>query len=81
MLLGTAVVASTFGLRCGRRRTKVAVIDDVTRKLLTRNGQRPTAVGLFFSLDHSTVVVAASVDPSRPRLSTAEATKSPKSKI
>jgi high-affinity nickel-transport protein len=60
LLLGTAVLAYGFGLRHAVDADHIAAIDNVTRKLM-QEGQRPTAVGLFFSLGHSTVVIAASV--------------------
>jgi nickel/cobalt transporter (NiCoT) family protein len=59
VLLGTAVLAYTFGLRHAVDADHIAAIDNVTRKLM-QDGQRPVAVGLFFSLGHSTVVVLAS---------------------
>ena len=60
VLLGTAALAYTFGLRHAVDADHIAAIDNVTRKLM-RDDQRPVAVGLFFSLGHSTVVVLASV--------------------
>jgi len=60
ILLGTATLAYTFGLRHAFDADHIAAIDNVTRKLM-QDGQRPVAVGLFFSLGHSTVVVALSV--------------------
>lgn len=60
LLLGTALVAYSFGLRHAVDADHIAAIDNVTRKLM-REGRRPIAVGLFFSLGHSTVVVALSV--------------------
>jgi high-affinity nickel-transport protein len=60
LLLGTAFLAYGFGLRHAVDADHIAAIDNVTRKLM-QDGQRPTAVGLFFSLGHSTVVIAASV--------------------
>ncbi len=54
-LMGTALLAYTFGLRHAVDADHIAAIDNVTRKLM-RRGQRPVAVGLFFSLGHSTVV-------------------------
>jgi len=60
LLLGTAFLAYGFGLRHAVDADHIAAIDNVTRKLM-QEGQRPTAVGLFFSLGHSTVVIAASV--------------------
>src|ERR1700681_1120802 len=38
----------------------IAAIDNVTRKLM-QQGRRPVGVGLFFSLGHSTIVVALSI--------------------
>src|SRR3974377_133748 len=59
VLLGTAFLAYTFGLRHAVDADHIAAIDNVTRKLM-QNGQRPVAVGFFFSRDHSTIVVIAS---------------------
>src|SRR5579883_573362 len=60
ILLGTAALAYTFGLRHAFDADHIAAIDNVTRKLM-QEGKRPVAVGFFFSLGHSTVVVALSV--------------------
>src|SRR5271163_3501202 len=60
VLLGTATLAYTFGLRHAFDADHIAAIDNVTRKLM-QEGKRPVAVGLFFSLGHSTIVVALSV--------------------
>lgn len=60
MLLGTALLAWTFGLRHAVDADHIAAIDNVTRKLI-QVGQRPVAVGFFFSLGHSTIVILASV--------------------
>ena len=60
VLLGTALLAYTFGLRHAVDADHIAAIDNVTRKLM-QSGKRPLSVGLFFSLGHSTVVVVASV--------------------
>ncbi len=57
-LLGTALLAWVFGLRHALDADHIAAIDNVVRKLL-REGQRPAAAGLWFSLGHSTVVVLA----------------------
>jgi high-affinity nickel-transport protein len=57
--LGTAFLAYTFGLRHAVDADHIAAVDNVTRKLM-QEGERPTAVGFFFSLGHSTVVVVAS---------------------
>ena len=59
VLLGVAVLAYTFGLRHAVDADHIAAIDNVTRKLL-QEGQRPVAVGFFFSLGHSTIVIVAS---------------------
>jgi high-affinity nickel-transport protein len=60
ILLGTALLAYGFGLRHAVDADHIAAIDNVTRKLM-QEGKRPVAVGLFFSLGHSTVVVLASI--------------------
>ncbi len=60
ILLPTAFLAYTFGLRHAVDADHIAAIDNSTRKLM-QDGQRPVAVGLFFSLGHSTIVVALSV--------------------
>ena len=59
VLLGTCLLAYTFGLRHAVDADHIAAIDNVTRKLI-QDGQRPVAVGLFFSLGHSTIVILAS---------------------
>ena len=60
VLLGTALVAYAFGLRHAVDADHIAAIDNVTRKLM-QQGKRPVAVGLYFSLGHSTVVFGLSV--------------------
>ena len=60
VLLGTAFLAYTFGLRHAVDADHIAAIDNVTRKLMQR-GERPVAVGFFFALGHSTIVVLASL--------------------
>ena len=60
LLLGTAALAYSFGLRHAFDADHIAAIDNVTRKLM-QEGKRPVGVGLFFSLGHSTIVVALSV--------------------
>ncbi|SDT05706.1 high-affinity nickel-transport protein [Bradyrhizobium canariense] len=60
VLIGTAVLAYSLGLRHAIDADHIAAIDNVTRKLM-QEGKRPIAVGLFFALGHSTVVVLASV--------------------
>ena len=56
VLLGTALLAYSLGLRHAVDADHIAAIDNVTRKLM-QDGKRPVAVGLMFSLGHSTVVV------------------------
>jgi high-affinity nickel-transport protein len=60
LLLGTALLAYTFGLRHAVDADHIAAIDNVTRKLI-QEGERPLSVGFFFSLGHSTIVVIASL--------------------
>jgi high-affinity nickel-transport protein len=60
VLIGTAVLAYSFGLRHAVDADHIAAIDNVTRKLM-QDGKRPIGVGLFFSLGHSTVVVLGSI--------------------
>jgi nickel/cobalt transporter (NiCoT) family protein len=59
LLLGTATLAFTFGLRHAVDADHISAIDNVTRKLM-QDGQRPLLVGFFFSLGHSTIVVLLS---------------------
>src|SRR5271168_1466568 len=56
VLLGTAFLAYSFGLRHAVDADHIAAIDNVTRKLM-QEGKRPVAVGFMFSLGHSTIVV------------------------
>jgi high-affinity nickel-transport protein len=60
LLLGTALLAYTFGLRHAVDADHISAIDNVTRKLM-QEGKRPVGVGFFFSLGHSTIVVALSI--------------------
>ena len=60
ILLGTALLAYTFGLRHAVDADHIAAIDNVTRKLM-QEGKRPVSVGLFFSMGHASVVCALSV--------------------
>ena len=59
LLLGTALVAYGFGLRHALDADHIAAIDNVTRKLMQED-KRPIAVGFFFALGHSTVVILGS---------------------
>ena len=56
-LIGIAFLAYSFGLRHAFDADHIAAIDNVTRKLM-QEGRRPLAAGFYFSLGHSTVVVA-----------------------
>ena len=60
VLLGTALLAYSFGLRHAVDADHIAAIDNVTRKLM-QEGKRPVSVGLLFSLGHSTIVVLGSL--------------------
>lgn len=63
-LLSFALVAWTTGLRHALDADHISAIDNATRRIMAvplRNGpgfQRPVTVGLFFSMGHSTIVVA-----------------------
>ena len=59
-LLGVALAAYVFGLRHSVDADHISAIDNVTRKLMQER-KRPTTVGFFFSLGHSTIVVLLSV--------------------
>ena len=54
---GAGTLAYTFGLRHAFDADHISAVDDTTRYLLQK-GKRPLAVGLFFSMGHSTVVFA-----------------------
>ena len=56
VLLGTAFLAYSFGLRHALDADHIAAIDNVTRKLMQEK-RRPVTVGLYFALGHSTVVI------------------------
>ena len=60
VLLGTAFLAYSFGLRHAVDADHIAAIDNVTRKLMQQN-KRPVTVGLMFSLGHSTIVIVGSI--------------------
>jgi len=60
ILLGTAFLAYTFGLRHAVDADHIAAIDNVTRKLM-QEGKQPVSVGFFFSLGHSTIVIVLSL--------------------
>ncbi|OBU87385.1 HoxN/HupN/NixA family nickel/cobalt transporter [Chromobacterium subtsugae] len=56
--LATALLAYLFGLRHAVDADHIAAIDNTVRKLM-QEGRHPSAVGLFFSVGHSAVVVIA----------------------
>jgi high-affinity nickel-transport protein len=59
VLLGTAALAYSLGLRHGFDPDHIAAIDNVTRRMM-QEGKRPVAIGFFFALGHSAVVLVAS---------------------
>jgi high-affinity nickel-transport protein len=59
-VMGTALLAWVFGLRHAVDADHIAAIDNVVRKLM-HDGGTPRTAGLYFSLGHSTVVVAGTV--------------------
>jgi high-affinity nickel-transport protein len=60
VLLGSALLAYTFGLRHAVDADHIAAIDNATRKLIEA-GQDGRTTGLYFSLGHATVVVLGSI--------------------
>src|SRR6476620_996503 len=56
VLMGTAMLAYTFGLRHAFDADHIAAIDNVVRKLMQEK-KKPLLVGLFFSLGHSSIVI------------------------
>src|SRR4029077_13584293 len=58
--IGVGLTAYTLGLRHAFDADHIAAIDNTTRKLMN-DGQRPLAVGFFFSLGHSSVVFGLAV--------------------
>ncbi|MGA2777626.1 MAG: HoxN/HupN/NixA family nickel/cobalt transporter [Steroidobacteraceae bacterium] len=59
-LVGLGLVAYLFGLRHAFDADHIAAIDDTVRYML-QQGKRPLAVGFFFSLGHSTIVLGLCV--------------------
>ena len=57
-MLGVSLVIYGLGLRHAVDADHIAAIDNVTRKLM-QDRRRPVAVGFFFALGHSTVVIIA----------------------
>jgi nickel/cobalt transporter (NiCoT) family protein len=58
--IGVAGLAYTLGLRHAFDADHISAIDNTTRKLMNE-GKRPLSVGFWFSLGHSTIVVAIGV--------------------
>ncbi len=58
--LGTGLLAYTLGMRHAFDADHIAAIDNTTRKLMAEN-KRPISVGFWFSLGHSSVVLALAV--------------------
>ncbi|MGH8980736.1 MAG: HoxN/HupN/NixA family nickel/cobalt transporter [Acidimicrobiales bacterium] len=58
--LGVAVTAWFLGFRHAFDADHISCIDNTTRKLMA-DGKRPLGTGFFFSLGHSTIVVAVGV--------------------
>jgi high-affinity nickel-transport protein len=59
-LVGLGFVAYMFGLRHAFDADHIAAVDDTVRYLLQK-GKKPLGIGFFFSLGHSTVVLALAV--------------------
>lgn len=59
-VMGTALLAWVLGLRHAVDADHIAAIDNVVRKLM-HTGEESRGVGLYFSLGHSTVVVAGTI--------------------
>ncbi len=57
---GAGALAYSFGLRHAFDADHISAVDDSTRLMLAMR-KKPLAVGLFFSLGHSTIVMALSV--------------------
>jgi len=58
--LGTGALAYTLGMRHAFDADHISAIDNTTRKLMA-DGKRPLSVGFWFSLGHSSVVMALTV--------------------
>jgi len=59
-LVGLGLAAYLFGLRHAFDADHIAAVDDTVR-FLQQRGKRPLSVGFFFSLGHSTVVLALAI--------------------
>ena len=58
--IGLGVTAYTFGLRHAFDADHIAAIDNTTRKL-TADGKKPKAVGFWFAIGHSLMVLLLAV--------------------
>jgi high-affinity nickel-transport protein len=58
--IGVAATAYTLGLRHAFDADHISAIDNTTRKLMNE-GKRPLSIGFWFSLGHSTIVIAIGV--------------------
>src|SRR5579862_9250055 len=58
--IGIAGLAYSLGLRHAFDADHISAIDNTTRKLM-QEGRRPLSVGYWFSLGHSTIVVAIGI--------------------
>jgi high-affinity nickel-transport protein len=58
--IGVAGLAYSLGLRHAFDADHISAIDNTTRKLMS-DGKRPLSIGYWFSLGHSTIVVAIGV--------------------
>jgi nickel/cobalt transporter (NiCoT) family protein len=58
--IGLGATAYLFGVRHAFDADHIAAIDNTTRKLMT-DGQRPKAVGFWFAMGHSTLVLVMAV--------------------
>ena len=59
-LMAASLLAWCYGLRHAMDADHIAAIDNVTRKLM-QQGRRPTGVGAWFSLGHSSIVMLACI--------------------
>lgn len=58
--IGLGVTAYTFGLRHALDADHIAAIDNTTRKLMC-DGNKPKAVGFYFAMGHSSMVLLTAV--------------------
>ncbi|MCW3797203.1 HoxN/HupN/NixA family nickel/cobalt transporter [Sphingomonas sp. BN140010] len=60
VLLGIALLIYGLGMRHGFDADHIAAIDNVTRKLMS-DGQQPVAIGFFFAVGHSGLVIVVTL--------------------